>query len=97
MKESCMIPQNTFNSWYSRILFVVGLILTVYAITWIIPFQPFMPKEGLDPSWKSVIEHSLLNQLTFGEDITFTYGPLGFYQPDSFNRTYTLYSWYTGY
>ncbi len=81
-----MTLKNVFNSWYPRIIFAVGLIITVYAITWIVPFQASMPREGLDPSWKSVIEHSLLNQLTFGEDIIFTYGPLGFLSTKQFQQ-----------
>ncbi len=75
-----------FNAWYPRILFAIGLVITVYAITWIVPFQPLIPKEGLDPSWKRVLEHSLRNQLTFGEDIIFTHGPLGFLSTREFQQ-----------
>ena len=81
-----MVLKMVFKSWYPRGLLVVGLVITIYAITWIIPFRTVMPHEGLDPSWVSVIEHSLRNQLTFGEDIIFTYGPLGFLSTKVFQQ-----------
>ena len=55
-----------------------------------------MPKPGLDPSWRSVIEWGLLNDIGFGTDLVFTYGPLGFlhtrqYHPELF--AYQLTYW----
>ncbi len=72
--------------WCPKIFAVTGLVITIYAAIWIVPFRPFIPSEGLDFSWVSVIEYSLVNQLTFGEDIIFTYGPLGFLATKQFQQ-----------
>jgi hypothetical protein len=54
--------------------------LVVFAVLSVVlvPWQPFMPASGLDPSWKSVIEWAFLEDKRFGRDIVFTFGPLGF-------------------
>ena len=71
---------------YPKVFVTLGLIIAIYSIVWIVPFSPYFPNKGLDPSWATVIEHSLLNQLTFGEDIIFTYGPLGFLATKQFQQ-----------
>ena len=45
-------------------------------------FLAFLPQiapvtTGLDPSWKYAISRAAVDQLIFGQDIVFTYGPLG--------------------
>ena len=41
------------------------------------PVNPGMPSSGLDPSWSNVINYAFINNMSFGKDLVFTYGPLG--------------------
>lgn len=40
-------------------------------------FFPVLPRAGLDPSWMEVINWSISQKILFGQDLIFTYGPLG--------------------
>ena len=40
--------------------------------------QPEVVNLSLDPSWKAVFQYAQANGLSVGDDIAFTYGPLGF-------------------
>jgi len=42
------------------------------------PWQVGMPSVSLDPSWAMVLLHAFDHGWQFGEDLIFTYGPLGF-------------------
>jgi len=43
-----------------------------------IPFSPWMPTDGLDPSWVYAVNQAVERNLVFGRDFIFTYGPLGY-------------------
>jgi len=45
---------------------------------WTLPWPMIPPGSGLDPSWVIGINMALLENLQFGKDIVFTFGPLGF-------------------
>jgi hypothetical protein len=56
--------------------FFIILIWLVFAVIYV-PIEPYMPAAGLDPSWLMGISYALKNKLAFGNDVVFTYGPLG--------------------
>jgi hypothetical protein len=39
---------------------------------------PLQPQPGLDASWQAALHMALHDRITFGNDLIFTYGPLGF-------------------
>ena len=52
----------------------------------LLPFAPFMPEAGLDPSWVFGMNQAMAQGLVLGRDIFFTYGPYAsvgtqFYHP----------------
>ncbi|MDX1284605.1 MAG: hypothetical protein R3182_06325, partial [Draconibacterium sp.] len=51
----------------------VFLFVTLFFV--FVPFLPGMPNIGLDPSWQYAINQAVAQQMAFGEDIIFTFGP----------------------
>ncbi|MEO1784782.1 hypothetical protein V4762_06870 [Thermodesulfobium sp. 4217-1] len=64
LKDNLKLSEETFA-------FIVLFFLTFYII--IMPFGA-----GLDPSWQFAMNYAFEHGLTFGKDIIFTFGPLGF-------------------
>jgi len=61
-------------------LFVEHLLIYAFIIYFFITFLP-IPwgiSTGLDPSWQYAISYASDQKMTFGKEIIFTYGPLGF-------------------
>jgi hypothetical protein len=48
-----------------------------------LPLSPYMPHDGLDPSWSDALNEAVANRLVFGKDLIFTLGPLS-----------SVYTWY---
>lgn len=69
-----------FNVINKNILILIFLILLIVYIVLFISFLPFpLPTfPGLDPSWQYGISKAAEDNLIFGKDIVFTYGPLGY-------------------
>src|SRR4051794_27622935 len=42
------------------------------------PVPGMQPRAGLDPSWQIALHMAASDRLTYGRDVVFTYGPLGF-------------------
>lgn len=57
-----------------QVIVLVVLVLTCLAF---IPFSPWMPRAGLDPSWCYAINEAVERGLVFGRDMIFTFGPMG--------------------
>lgn len=53
-----------------------ALVLALSLFTW--PILNYTPAPGLDPSWQGGLQHAFVKGLQFGDEIVFTYGPLGF-------------------
>lgn len=51
------------------------------------PWRTGMPEMSLDPSWQMVVLHGFAHGWQFGEDLVFTYGPLGFAMASQFSPT----------
>ena len=51
----------------------VMLYLTVVGV--VVPLSPMLPASGLDPSWALGVNQAVAQNLTFGTDVIFTYGP----------------------
>lgn len=64
--------------------FILPITFMIIGI-WTLPVPLYIPTSGLDPSWSIGINAAISNNLQFGPDIAFTYGPLGFL----FTPTYT--------
>lgn len=60
--------------WFSGILFGI---IAIYLLINFLPL-PHGIKLGLDPSWEYAISYTSWEKLTYGKDIIFTYGPLGY-------------------
>jgi hypothetical protein len=58
-------------------IFLINLILLIYFFIAFLPL-PFPTGIGLDQSWIYAISQAAQKQLIFGQDIIFTYGPLGY-------------------
>lgn len=70
----------------SRIWSTVSAVLG--ALSWL-PARMAMPSDALDASWGAVLQHAARQHWQFGQDLVFTYGPLGYlgvqmYAPDMF-------------
>ena len=59
------------NRWSS-----IGVAVLLTILTW--PVRNFASSSGLDPSWHIGLHLAAHLRLRFGQDIVFTYGPLGF-------------------
>ena len=56
--------------------------------------SPEVVKLDLDPSWNAVLQYAQANGLTVGNDIAFTYGPLGFIlAAERFYVGYSSFAW----
>ena len=64
---------------------LLGIALSVIALVLFPPWVPSMPRAGLDPSWAAVLSHAYNKGWQFGNDIVFTFGPLGFVYSNLFN------------
>ncbi len=67
---------------------VVVFIALVASALLLIPFSPYMPAPGLDPSWAYALNVAVEKGFVFGRDLIFTFGPLGsvysgVYSPDT--------------
>lgn len=71
-----------------RTALVAALVLLV--ISW--ASQTLAPGAGLDASWRASLNMAIVDELVWGRDLIFTYGPLGFlYLPDHwYAETWTL-------
>jgi hypothetical protein len=56
---------------------VISLVFFIYFFIAFLPL-PWVVEGGLDQSWSYAISQVAKNQMVFGRDIIFTYGPLGF-------------------
>lgn len=54
---------------------IFGTILTLTLLAIFVPFTPYMPVGGLDPSWALGLLQAQSQSLTIGQDIIFTFGP----------------------
>ncbi|MCB1122240.1 MAG: hypothetical protein KJT03_11870, partial [Verrucomicrobiae bacterium] len=54
---------------------IIGLLVLIFLQLWSWPYV--IADESLDGSWQLILTHALKNGLRFGEDVVFTYGPLG--------------------
>jgi len=75
MKINILIKMNYLNVNNIVHLLLYGL-LFVFLFSFILPTNPSMPNFGLDPSWRFVMHYAFINNLQFGKDIYFTFGPL---------------------
>jgi hypothetical protein len=58
---------------------VVQTALGAFVIAWLTwPVETLVPGHGLDPSWLAGLNMATYQSLNFGQDVIFTYGPLGF-------------------
>lgn len=69
---------------------ILNFIFLYILLLTILPIFPDFLQSGLDPSWRAVIDFST-EKLNFGNDIIFTYGPLGsfwfpsyYYNPNTY-------------
>ena len=75
IQPSELIATQSFKrSVPQQVIVLVALVLTCLAF---IPFSPWMPRAGLDPSWCYAINEAVERGLVFGRDMIFTFGPMG--------------------
>jgi len=65
------------------------VLFAVYALTLIVPYG--YATMGLDPSWNLAINLLAHQGATFGQDVAFTYGPLGFLNYRIMPEGYSIY------
>lgn len=54
------------------LLIVIALVV---GLLWL-PFDPLMPRPGIDESWMQAVNQAASHHLRFGTDVVFNYGPL---------------------
>ena len=64
---------------WASICFVGVVVLTIVPWTW------NYPTAGLDAAWRMSINRAVVDQLAFGRDIVFTYGPFGVVSTTSYD------------
>ena len=78
-----------FTEGYSRVLEVSGkrfrpllpgifVLMFLWMAVALIPLEPLVPDIGLDSSWAYALNLAHVQNLTFGKDVVFTFGPLGY-------------------
>jgi hypothetical protein len=68
-----------FDNKKNKHIITISLIISFILVWFLFPKNVFNKLEiGLDPSWQIAIQLAFKNNLVFGKDILFTYGPLGF-------------------
>lgn len=60
--------------------FGITLLLFSVLISLFFPINPVFVGEGLDQSWSAVLTWAFENNIAFGRDVIFTYGPLGVFR-----------------
>jgi len=71
------MQNNNFKKIKLSLPLIVWTIIIIYCFIAFIPI-PKGIETGIDPSWKYAISHAAVDKLIFGQDIIFTYGPLGY-------------------
>jgi hypothetical protein len=61
-------------AWRAATL-VPRIVLMLTLACALIPFSPQMPQDGLDPSWMAATNQAVAQELQFGRDAIFPYGP----------------------
>lgn len=73
-----MALKNNFLTFFRlNLLNLLWIVVAIYCFLVFIPI-PWSPNVGLDPSWQYGISRAAVEKLIFGQDIIFTYGPLGY-------------------
>ena len=71
------------------ILLVIGLIFLCFCLLTILPWNPGGYGFDLDESWASAVHVAFTDEIQFGKDFIYTYGPYGFLTVDRyFPETY---------
>jgi len=80
------------RSVFYRIAQVSAIVFTIISVIVVfVPFDPVMPRPGLDPSWKFAMNEAVARHLDIGKDIMFTFGPYAsIYSKVYHPATYTL-------
>jgi hypothetical protein len=55
----------------------IGLVALILTALFLIPFSPSMPEAGLDASWRYALNEAVAEGRVFGQEVIFTFGPLG--------------------
>jgi hypothetical protein len=76
------IPTSTRQNWFDNLrnsfLAFLGQAL-LWTLLWIgLVKMPLPPSSGLDPSWRMVMGYAFGHNIQFGDQLVFTYGPLGY-------------------
>jgi hypothetical protein len=69
--------------WQARTAVIFAFLLAIHMFSFPLVVYPFLEDKGpswigLDPSWQMTLNYARLHGWSFGKDIIFTYGPLGF-------------------
>lgn len=71
-----MVVEEKRTRRLARRLATPGLALLLALLTW--RDVSFAPVAGLDPSWHAALHMAARQRMTFGDQLVFTFGPLGF-------------------
>lgn len=74
---------NNDTTYTSPFVYVIALFLAFSMLTFPFLAEPYLTDSGptwlgLDVSWQMTINYANINNWTWGKDISYTYGPLGF-------------------
>lgn len=74
--EPTSLPAALRRSRRTRVAAWVSLSLLLALVSW--QELALEPQAGLDPSWGAALHMAIRDHITFGHDLIFTFGPLGF-------------------
>jgi|GEM_PF-2925183 len=87
------LPATRRGKCFLLCLSVTGSVLVGAVAFFSLPFE--VPSETLDPSWRWALHEAFCQDLRFGKDIVFSFGPYGFlygrmYHPETFSLVVSL-------
>lgn len=93
-----MLSANKKFSSVSLLSYIM-LILTVFftVVSIYVPFSPWMPAQGLDPSWVFSLNQAVAQNLSFGLDLIYTFGPYAALWTHQYHPETDVLTLYTGF
>jgi hypothetical protein len=70
------VPDRTRRFFLNQVVQAVLGAVVISWLTW--PVETLTPEPGIDPSWRAGLSMASRQSLDFGEEVVFSYGPLGF-------------------
>lgn len=85
-----MLKRYLRSNGFDKVWWLLSFILFISSVFYFVPFDPGVPTDGLDPSWKAAISYAVDHHMPIGERVVFTFGPLANVYTGYHSETYGL-------